>query len=211
MTHQEESFNTWNKVASLYSNKFMNLEIYNATYDAFCDSLKDENSSVLDVACGPGNISKYILKKSPELSILGLDTSPNMIDLAKSNNPGAEFLVMDARTMTSFPQKFDGIIAGFYLPYLTEKETADFFSTCFQLLNSNAVLYCSFVDGNSESSGFKTGSSGDRVYFNYHQLETITQLLHKNQFENPKVYKVNYLQNDGSSEIHCILISKKLS
>lgn len=57
----KETFETWNKGASMYQDKFMDLDLYNENYDFFCDSLNKPNSKILEIGCGPGNITKYIL------------------------------------------------------------------------------------------------------------------------------------------------------
>ena len=49
-----ETFKTWDKVASLYQDKFMNLDLYNDTYDFFCSSLPKPNSKILEIGCEPG-------------------------------------------------------------------------------------------------------------------------------------------------------------
>lgn len=57
-----ETFETWNKVASLYEENFMNLEVYNESYDLFCNTVHTPNASILEIGCGPGNITKYLSK-----------------------------------------------------------------------------------------------------------------------------------------------------
>ena len=52
----------------------------------FCEMIVRHNAQVLDVGCGPGNITKFLLSRLPNLEILGIDVSPNMLDLAKKNN-----------------------------------------------------------------------------------------------------------------------------
>jgi trans-aconitate methyltransferase len=86
----KETFDTWNKVARLYQEKFMDLDLYDDTYDTFCDEVNIENATILEIGCGPGNITKYILNKRPDFIIDGIDISPNMIELAKTNNPTAD-------------------------------------------------------------------------------------------------------------------------
>ncbi|WP_236010765.1 hypothetical protein [Flavobacterium chungangense] len=39
MDRYKETFETWNKIAKLYEDKFMNLNIYDETYDFFCSFL----------------------------------------------------------------------------------------------------------------------------------------------------------------------------
>jgi ubiquinone/menaquinone biosynthesis C-methylase UbiE len=86
----KETFDTWNKVARFYQEKFMDLDLYDDTYDTFCDEVNIENATILEIGCGPGNITKYILNKRPDFIIDGIDISPNMIELAKTNNPTAD-------------------------------------------------------------------------------------------------------------------------
>lgn len=89
---KKQTIEAWNKVAALYQEKFMHLAIYNETYDFFCAALAKE-ASVLDLGCGPGNITKYLLTKLPSLSITGIDVASNMVALAKKNNPTAVFFL----------------------------------------------------------------------------------------------------------------------
>ena len=85
MNEYEETFQTWNKIADLYQEKFMNLEIYYDTYKKFCDLVEIENAAILEIGCGPGNITKQMLSIRPDLEILGIDYAPKMIELASKN------------------------------------------------------------------------------------------------------------------------------
>ena len=79
----------------------MNLDIYNDTYDLFCDKIEKINPQVLEIGCGPGNITRYILSKRPDLKIYGIDIAPNMIKLAKENNPTANTKYIVNRALRS--------------------------------------------------------------------------------------------------------------
>jgi len=39
MDHYQETFETWNKIASLYQERFMDLDLYNESYDLICASI----------------------------------------------------------------------------------------------------------------------------------------------------------------------------
>jgi len=207
--HYKQTFEIWNKIAPFYQEKFMDLDIYNHTYDAFCQAIEVRNAKMLDAGCGPGNITKYLLTQRPDFNITGTDIAPNMIDLARKNNPGAEFTVLDTRQISNFTAQFDGIICGFCLPYLEENDVRKFISDAFRLLTENGVFYLSFVEGDSSNSGFRESSSGDLVYFHYYTLENIRLKLESTGFKNLRLFRVNYKISCDSTEIHTILMAGK--
>lgn len=208
MDKNKETLQTWNKIAQIYEDKFMGLDLYNDSYNIFCELLEAENARILELGCGPGNITKYLLSKKPEWNILGIDIAPNMIELARKNNPSADFKVMDGRNIKTLKIKFDGMIAGFYLPYLSKIERLDLIQECHYLLNEKGIFYLSFVAGNDSQSGYKSGSSGDRVYFYYHNLEDVKKELMENNFRIMKQIDKDYAKGN-EVEIHTILIAQK--
>lgn len=205
----QETFESWNKLASLYQEKFMNLDLYNETYDYFCSSLVQQNANLLEIGCGPGNITKYLLSKQPKFNILGLDVAPNMVELAKMNNPSAYFEVLDCRNIHQLDTKFHGIIAGFCLPYLSHLDTHNFISHSYNLLNENGIFYISFVEGNPSESAFQTASSGDRTFFYFYKKEEMLHQLALNNFHPIKVFEVDYRKANNTSEKHIIILAKK--
>ena len=204
-----ETFETWNKVASLYQDKFMDLDLYNSTYDFICSSLEKSNSKILEIGCGPGNISKYLLSKRPDFDIFGIDIAPNMIELAQKNNPNASFALIDSRNIDEIKTKFDGIVCGFCLPYLSQEDSQKLITDCSNLLKENGLIYISFVEGDPNKSGFQSGSSGDRCYFYFHQLENILSQLVVNNFRDIQVFKVDYHRSDTEVEVHTVIIALK--
>lgn len=208
MDKYQETFETWNKIANLYEDKFMNLSLYDETYNFFCNILKQEQINIFEIGCGPGNITKYLLSKNPNLKITGIDIAPKMIELAKANNPSANFEVMDIRELSTLNQKFDAIMCGFCLPYLSEEDSSKLINDSEKILLNNGILYLSFVDGKSSESGFISGSTGDRTYFYYHTLENISNQLLIHHFDVIKLFNVNYPKAENI-EIHTIIIAKK--
>ncbi len=209
MDTYQETFDTWNKVAKLYQDKFMDLDLYDDTYDTFCEDVNIENATILEIGCGPGNITKYLLNKRPDFRVEGIDISPNMIELAKANNPTADFKVMDSREIDKLHSKFDGIICGFCLPYLSEFDSSKLVKDCGNLLNGKGILYISFVEGEYSKSGFQTASSGDRTYFYFHTLDNLTKELTTNNFEAIKILNKNFKKSIATEEVHTIIIARK--
>ncbi|MBP9213697.1 MAG: class I SAM-dependent methyltransferase [Chitinophagaceae bacterium] len=210
MNPYQETFDTWNKVAQLYEDKFMHLTIYNESYDFVCKHLQHLNSKLLEVGCGPGNITKYLLTQKPDFDILGIDIAPNMIQLAEQNNPTATFKVLDALKIHELNDLFDAIIVGFCLPYFAPMDAEHFIKNAYSALNKKGVLYLSFVEGNPINSGYQTASSGDRTYFYYYHLNDLEKLLSSNQFKLLKTFHVEYEKSNNEKEIHTVLIAEKL-
>ncbi len=208
MDRYKETFETWNKVASLYQDKFMDSDLYSHTYDYICHSITKPNATLLEIGCGPGNITKYLLSQRPDFDILGIDMAPNMIELAKKNNPTANFAVMDCRQINRLNKKYDGIIVGFCLPYLSPAESGELITNAYDLLNEKGVIYLSFVEGNPDNPEFKTNSIG-RVYFQYHNPDHLKVQLLKTKFDEIKTFSVPYKKSETESETHTILTAKK--
>ena len=100
----------FDNAAQGYAEKFMDQSLYQDSFDQFCQALPSTNSRILDIACGPGNISKYLLNKLPRLQLLGIDLAPRMIELAEEHNPEAEFLLWDSREIKALGRRFEGIM-----------------------------------------------------------------------------------------------------
>ncbi len=208
MDKYKETFETWNKIANIYQEKFMDMDLYNDTYDYICKNIEKTKAKILEIGCGPGNITKYILSQRSDFDIFGIDIAENMVELAKQNNPTAQFAVMDCREINKLETKFDGIVGGFCLPYLSETESKELITNSYNLLNDGGLLYLSFVEGDPKKSEYKVGSGG-RVFFNYHDLDKLKSQLLAFNFEELKTFKVKYKISETGFDIHTILIAKK--
>ena len=132
-----------------------------------------------------------------------------MIDLAKVNNPTAEFQVMDCRNIESLDKKFDAIMCGFCLPYLSKKETSKLFLDASNLLKSNGLFYLSTMEDDYSKSTFKKGSSGDEVFMHYYSADFLKNELIKNHFQILHLDRKEYFHNEESTT-DLILITEKI-
>ena len=181
----------------------MDLDLYDDSYDFFLQKIEKENPQVLEIGCGPGNITRYLLSKRPDVKITGIDVAPNMIQLAKENNPTADFQVMDARYLSLLSGKYDAIICGFCLPYLEKEDAEQLISDCAGLLEPGGVFYLSTIEGPYEKSGFEQGSTGDGSYVYYYEKEFLGNCLAKAGFGKMNWMEKKYEKN-GGEEVHLI-------
>jgi ubiquinone/menaquinone biosynthesis C-methylase UbiE len=102
----------YNKFAKYYDKIYSELE-----YDKDVEFLewliqthkKTDGNRLLDVACGTGNHAQYLANK---FSVLGIDKSMEMLDIAKEKVKDAEFRLNDMRTF-NLDEQFDVIICMF--------------------------------------------------------------------------------------------------
>lgn len=209
MDKYTETFNTWNSVADLYAGKFMDLDLYDDTYDAFAAAIAKDDAHILELGCGPGNITRYLRKHNPAWQMEAIDMAPNMIALAQKINPGVQFRVMDVRDIHTIEGTYEGVICGFCLPYLDRAEVEKLIRNAYHLLAPGGILYLSFIEGDYTHSGFMTGSSGDRVYFYYYEAAELAETLKQESFRLVDMCSKAYTNNDESIDAHIIMIARK--
>lgn len=199
---------SWNEVAQLYLDRFGELDLYDAGYDAFCSQVKKTEASILELGCGPGNLTRALLKRRPDFRILALDAAPEMIRIAGSYVPDAQFECQDVRDLSAYTGPYDGIVSGFCIPYLNTEELGHHLSECARRLRKGGIFYLSFVDGDPAQSGWVKGSGGQAMEFFYHQKEQLLswmkslglQLNQEMEFSFPR---------ENALEVHVLLLAQK--
>jgi trans-aconitate methyltransferase len=208
MDPYQVTFETWNKVAALYQEKFMDLHLYDDTYDRFLALVHKKGARVFEIGCGPGNITRYLLAKRPDLHIDAIDVAPNMIELARKNVPQAFFEVRDCRDLDKLEVAYDAVMCGFALPYLSQQDCAKLFKDCAHLLNPGGVAYFSTIEGDYAQSGFEAASTGDATYMYYHDEKYLRQQLDAAALNVKAVMRKQSPKGEGNST-ELILIVRK--
>lgn len=202
------TFDTYDRIAQRYQEVFMDLDLYDDTYDRFCALLRP-NASVLEIGCGPGNVTRCLLRRRPDLSVTAIDMAPAMLELAKANNPSVECLLMDCRDIGTIGRRFDAVLSGFCMPYLSQDDCVRLFDDSAQLLPSGGVFYGSAIEGDYSRSGFETGSTGDSVYVYYHDAGFLTKKLEDAGFHRIETLRKSYRTSAGEDSVHFILIAER--
>ena len=75
-----------------------------------------------DIGCGPGNSTEVLRERYPEARIVGLNSSPDMIEAARKRLPGVAFEVADIRAWRP-KEPLDAILANAVLQWIPDHET----------------------------------------------------------------------------------------
>ena len=73
------------------------------------------NSIVLDLCCGTGDLAKIIKQKHSDSTVIGVDFSSKMLELAKEKVKDVEFIEMNVQNMSFSDNYFDCVVCSFGL------------------------------------------------------------------------------------------------
>lgn len=210
MNRNQNTIQTWDKLAENYQKKFMDVRLYDTSYDLFCDAIANETASILEIGSGPGNITKYLLDRHPDYKIFATDVAPTMVELAQKNNPSAKFQVLDARDINHIEQKFNAVMCGFCMPYLSKEESIRLIQDSHSLLKANGILYFSVIENDYEKSETQTSSDGKfTMHVYYHQADYLEAALKEFGFETVHLLRIEYPKPNDIMDTHLIFIARK--
>ncbi len=211
MENFDLSVQRFNEFAEEYANRFDNVSGYIEHLSHFCRLVNLDKPNILELGCGPGNVTRFLKASIPESRIVAIDLAPKMIEIARTLLPEVDFRVMDVRNISSIQERFDAIMCSFCLPFLSKADAAKLIDDCSVLLNPGGVVYLSTMEGDENRAGFETTSfSGDsQIYFNYHRQPDLETAISKNGFVLSRINRQEYLEPDGSITIDLIFIAVK--
>lgn len=211
MDTSQQAIDIFDASADAYQEKFMGSTLYHDSLDVFCGALEAHQTAILELGCGPGNITHYLLQQRPDFVLLGTDLAPNMLALARKNNPTATFELLDCRAIGSLSATYDGIVCGFCLPYLSRSEAIQFIQDAAEKLNQGGVLYISTMEDAYEKSGLQYRSSGEgpALFMYYHESAYLLRALETHGFELLDLRRQVYPEQADSTMRDLILIARK--
>lgn len=221
----ENNLNCYNSAAESFDKKIGSLSNYDEAYGFFTASLK--GSKLLDTACGPGNISRWITKhwqdfktvtnpEQPEITLMDLSTE--MLRLAKGYLPGAKTMNCSIVDFALEECSYDGIINGFGLPYLTLEEGLSHFKKVHSTLKPEGIYFLSFMNADdTKRSGNPTFTQNEHPSFSpdstitvtYWQQDFVLAELEKLGFKLLKKWNLDYTESDGSITTDVVLVVQK--
>lgn len=137
---------------------------------------------ILDIGCGPGiptTSSTYILEKVPSSTVVGVDSSEQMIEAAKSNlipKYGQRFsgFVSNFNTdmfwIPEIDDTYDFIVSSGALHYVSDKRRAPFLKEIFDHIKDDGALVCS-LGNRSAVNEIADMTHLFRLEFTYDQLD----------------------------------------
>ncbi|GAK53436.1 hypothetical protein U14_04701 [Candidatus Moduliflexus flocculans] len=203
---QQQTIESYNKSAGTFADSIAKLKNYHHTYDFLIGGLP-EPCDILDLACGPAQISQYIRERIAA-KIVGVDLSHGMLNIARKAIPDGEF-VQHSIIDYYDERQYDAVIIGFGIPYLDTEQMERCLANACRLVKREKYLYVSFMQGNQsriEKTSF--GGSNEFLIF-YHDKETVKNILTNNGMSVAQEFALDYHEPDGSVTTDVVYIAKR--
>lgn len=99
-----------------------------------------QNQRVLDIACGCGIGTSYLLRAGAR-SCIGVDISPDAVKFAAENYPGPEYFIGNALSIPLESRSVDAVVSFETIEHV--KEPGRFIEECYRVLAPGGILVCS--------------------------------------------------------------------
>jgi ubiquinone/menaquinone biosynthesis C-methylase UbiE len=197
-------------VADSYQERFMNENMYDSSYLALLEYLPP-SASLLELGCGPGNITRFLLIQRSDLKITATDIAEPMLNLARKNNPAAKHQILSIRKVCEINIKQDAIVVGFVFPYLSSIEIRKFFSDAFDILNNDGVVYFSYIASEASTNELISGSvSNDPLVLFKYSEKDMMDLIDSRKFLLQQTFEYSFTSAKGEVQTHQVCIVKKI-
>ncbi len=109
---------------------------------------------ILDLGCGDGALTAELAARVPDGSVLGIDASEGMIQVAEKNAlPNLRFQLLDINELASLPETFDLVFSNATLHWV--KDHATLLDNVYNLLNDEGCARFNFAGEGNCSNLYK--------------------------------------------------------
>ena len=170
----DETVKTYDNIVEEYIDYFNSKDLHGGVQfqkemDVLIYNL-EAGSKILDVGTAIGDYPKYLTEKcSKDFIVTGIDSSKNMIKVAKQNAPKANFKVMDMRSLDFSDNSFNAIICLATLIHVDDDTAVKILEKFDSMLKDNGLIIINVMEhtsGNKEIYEKEPFNPKYNTYFN---------------------------------------------
>ena len=135
---------------------------------------------VADLGCGPGHVAKYLHDQN--VTVLGIDLSPEMVRCATRLCPGIEFRTGDMRSLDLPAASLAGIVAFYSIVHFEPAELSALFRECRRVLIPRGTMLVAFHIGDETVHVEDMWGKPVDLDFRFHQPIEVISALHAADF-----------------------------
>ncbi len=152
---------------------------WQAGTDKFCSFVK-KGGHILDVGCAGGMKSQYLINKG--FSVIGIDISENMVEIARQKVEKAKFFVKDITRDFKIDEMFDGVFMQAVLLHVPKNQAYQVLKNITSALNPDGYLYIAVKqlrEGQQEEEVVKENDYGYDYerFFSFYRLSELEKYI----------------------------------
>ena len=186
----DETINTYNNIVNEYIEYFNTKDMHgNVQFQKEIDILIDNletGSKILDVGTAIGDYPKYLTEKcNKKFEVIGIDSSENMIKVAKQKAPKANFKVMDMRYLDFPNDYFDAIICLATLIHVNDETAIEVMQKFDSILKEKGIMVINvmeYINGKKEKYIKEPFNPKFNTYFNTYSKDFFINWFSKNNY-----------------------------
>ncbi len=162
--------------------------------------LMPSNASIIDIGCGSGRDAKLFTEMGA--SVLGIDFSKNLVDIAQQTAPLASFQLMDIEAMDFSASSFNGVWAACSLGHISKNTLPMVFNKIHAILKDEGIFYLTLKEGRGEVLEQDVRYEGNiKKFVAYYQAEELEEVLQTAQF---KILDLALVEKNHSYQTHSV-------
>jgi ubiquinone/menaquinone biosynthesis C-methylase UbiE len=168
------------KIAQKYTDEYFDDDSDFPHIARFLSNVKP-GGKILDIACGPGMLTKHLIDQG--FAAQGIDLSTEMIAIARQKVPRAKFQVMDMRSLDFPDGYFDGLLITYGLIYVTSSELAATLKEFNRVLQLGGSIFMINQEGESDHTEQEAMKPDETLYVNFFNPDSLKSALSSAGFQ----------------------------
>ena len=179
--------NIVNEYIEYFKTKSLNDKVqFQREIDYMCSKLEN-NARILDAGCAIGDYPRYLTENcNNNFNVIGIDSSKNMIEVAKKNAPKANFKVMDIRQLEFEKETFDAIICFATLIHVNDKDCIKILDKFDKILKKDGLIAINVMEwlkGEKEIFEDEPFNTKYKTYFNRYKKKFFIEYFQNRNYD----------------------------
>ncbi len=197
---------TYDKIAGIYTKQYFDDLTDNSYIDKFLEKLP-KGGKILDVGCGPGQFTKYMIDKG--FQVVAIDYSNEMLTIAKQRVPAGSFKQMDMRELGFENESFDGLLVAYSLIHIPSEDIPKTMKGFHRVLKSQGYVEIIAQKGEADRIIDEPFMPSEKMFFNFFTKERLSKFLEEAELKIDYIVETESQDPDSVSDKVIYTIAQK--
>lgn len=197
---------TYNQIADIYTDRYFDISSDIPLIDRLLNLLP-EQAKVLDLGCGPGNFTQYLLSKG--FVTEGIDISEVMLTIAKQHLPQVPFVQGNMSELPYTDVSFDAVLSAYSLIHIPQADIPKTLMGIKRVLKKNGLILVLAQSGSSDHMIAEPLQPKLQNFVNFFSLEQLAKAFQEQGFKIKEHIEIPIDDPDNLTDSLLFLIAQK--